>query len=238
MRSKQRESMAPITADTYVQKSWNDLWANVAGLLGANLIFLVWCAPYGLLRLLGLPQVAILVAPFTVGPGLVGLLTYIGNLARDRPSSFWDDSFKGAYRGFAASAGLGLITTVALEAYSIAGEAAVSTNTQLGFLALWASQLGILLCLAMLHVHSLNLVALYQQRVLQALRNAFVLSFAHPGATLAMISIGVLSYELTKLGHGAPVIIVPAVAGVLTVNNTLMLVPRHLPEDTTDHCSG
>ena len=39
------------------------LWQGLPGLLSANAAFLLWCAPFGLLALLGLPLLALAVAP-------------------------------------------------------------------------------------------------------------------------------------------------------------------------------
>jgi len=96
-------------------------------------------------------------------------------------------------------------------------------------LYIWASQLFVLLCLVLLHVHSFTLVALYGNGAWEALRNAFILSFAHPMASIAMLSLFVLVYVLMWAIGWGPMIIAPAIIAVFLVNTTTMLVAKHLP---------
>ena len=76
--------VAPLGATIVLQ-----LWGNLPSLLGANLVFLAWCVPYGLFALVGLPALALAVAPLTVGPGLVALVTAAARLARGEPLGTW-----------------------------------------------------------------------------------------------------------------------------------------------------
>ncbi len=215
-----------VSEDTYVRKVWDDIWPNLAGLLAANLVFLVFCIPYSLLALLQMPLWALVVAPVTIGPGLVGLMTYTGRLAEGRAASFWRDSLSGARSGFVPGSVLVGMTSAALAAQSVA---AVIAGQDAGGAALWlwAGQVFILLCLALLHVHSFGLVALYHQGMWHALRNAFILSFGYPMASLAMLSLLVLTYVLIRAIGWGPLIIAPALVAMFLVNTTMMLVARH-----------
>src|SRR5262249_46485424 len=61
------------------------LWRHLPDLLGAKLRFLAWWAPHGLLALVGLRALALAIAPITVGPGVIGLLTAAARVARGEP---------------------------------------------------------------------------------------------------------------------------------------------------------
>lgn len=212
--------------DTFVRKVWGDIWPNLAGLLAANCLFLVFCAPYGVLALLGLPFWALAVAPLTIGPGIVGLMTYCARLAEGKAASFWRDSLAGARASFVPGAVFVGITCVALAAQTVAAAIAREDGGSVTRW-LWAGQVSILLCLALLHVHTFSLVALYGQRMWQAVRNAFILSFGHPLASLAMLSLFVITYVLVQFFGWGPLIIAPAIVAVFLVNTTMMLVARH-----------
>jgi len=208
---------------------WGDIWPNLPGLLGANLLFLLWCSPYALFALFGLPELALLVAPVTLGPGAVGLLFYVGKLTRDQPASFWRDSLRGACSRFVPGSLLAAATATALVSHSIAfANAAQAGMTGVPFF-LWVGQVLVLLCLALLHVHSFALVSVYGNGLWDAVRNAFILSFAHPIASLAMLSLFVLSYVLIRAIGWGPMIVVPAVIAVFSVNTTVLLVEKHQP---------
>lgn len=230
------EAVEAFSAHTgYVRKVWDDLWTHLTGLLGANLLFLLWCMPYALLALLQLPTAAILTAPFTVGPGVVGLMTYAGNLAKGEPASFWRDSLRGARSAFVPGAALCGVALIALSAHAIALGAATDAGMALAPLLFWASQLAILLILAMLGVHVFSFVALYRQGIFGALRNAFLLSVAHPMATLGMLGVGLLALVLIQAARWAPMIIAPAVIAVCAVNTTRMLVGHRAPKEGTEN---
>lgn len=223
------EGEMPPTEDTFLRKVWMDCWPNLTGLLGANLIFLLWCAPSTLAALLQLQGVALALIPVTVGPALFGLFTYVANLVLDRPASFWRDSLRGFRSGFGAGVILSGVTMLALTAHRLALANAVNAGMHLGVVALWAGQLGLLTVLAITGVHVVSLIGLYRQGAREAFRNAVLLALAHPVPTLGMMGAGLLALLLARALRWGPLVIVPALLAVLAVNTTLMLVRHHHP---------
>jgi hypothetical protein len=201
-----------------------DLWWNLAGVLGANTLFLLGCAPALLLLLLGWPAVAGLIAPVTVGPGLAGLATYAGRLAHGAPASFWRDTLRGAWAGFGAGAALVALAVTALAGLRWALRAAGDAEPALGSLALLAAAAATATALAMAGVHAVGLVGLYRQPAREALRNALLLALRHPGSTAGMVVAGLAGLALAGLLGGAPLVVLPAALVVATTSHTLRLV--------------
>lgn len=221
------EYETPIAQDTYVRKVWRDLWTNLTGLLGANLIFLGWCAPSALATLLQFQAVAVLLLPFTVGPALVGLFTYVGNVTLDKGPSFWRDSLRGFRSGFGTGIILSGVAIIALTAHNLALSSVVTAGTPVGSVLLWSGQVAILLTLALTSVHLFSLIGLYRQGVREAFRNAVLLAFAHPAPTVGLVGASVLAFLVARALSWGPLVIVPALLAVLAVNTTLALVKRH-----------
>lgn len=226
---------ARVAEDAFFWKLWGDCWPNLAGLLGANCLFLLWCAPSLVATFLSLDRVAVALALVTVGPALLGLFTYAANLACGRRASAWRDSLW----GFRSSFGVGVISgagaMVALAANRLALARAMADGLPAGAVALWAGQLTILIVLTLTGAHTLSLIALYQQRVKEAFRNAALLTIAHPAPTLGLLGAGVLAVLVTRALEWGPLVIMPALLAVLAVNTTLMLVRQHHHAGRADH---
>ncbi len=212
---------------TLVQKVWADAWSNLAGLLGANLVFLLWCAPTTLARLLRLDALALALAPVTIGPALLGLFSYAANLAQERPACFWRDSLRGSRSRFGAGVILSGVAILVLGAHRLALAQAVSSGMPAGAVALWAAQVAILAMLALTGVHLVSLIALYRQGLREAFRNALLLALAHPAPTLGLVGAGVLTLLAARALSWGPLVILPALLAVLVVNTTLLLVRQH-----------
>jgi hypothetical protein len=201
-----------------------DLWWNLAGVLGANTLFLVCCAPAFVLVLLGCPAIAGLVAPVTVGPGLAGLAAYAGRLAHGAPASFWRDTLRGAGSGFGAGAALVGVGVTALAGLGLALRVAGAGEPTLGTLVPLIAAGATALVVAMAGVHALGLVGLYRQPTREALRNALLLSLRHPGSTAGLVGAGLAGLVLAGLLGGAPLVILPAALVVCATSHTLRLV--------------
>jgi uncharacterized membrane protein YesL len=221
------EGEASLAEHTFLRKVWGECWHNLAGLLGANLLFLLWCAPSALAALLQLDMLALALALVSVGPALLGLVTYAANLIAERPASFWQDSLQGFRARFGAGAILTGVVILALTAHRLALTNAVHAGMPAGAVALWAGQVGILAVLALTGVHVVSLIGLYQQGLREAFRNAILLALAHPAPTLGMVGAAVLSVLGARALSWGPLVILPALLAVLAVNTTLMLVKRH-----------
>ena len=218
---------ARVAEDAFFWKLWGDCWPNLPGLLGANCLFLLWCTPSLVATFLSLDRVAVALALFSVGPALLGLFTYAANLALGRRASAWRDSLWGFRSAFGAGVVSGGVAMAALAANRLALTQAVAAGLPAGAVALWAGQLGILIVLTLTGAHTLSLIALYQQRVKEAFRNAVLLTIAHPAPTLGLVGAGVLAVLVTRALGWGPLVILPALLAVLTVNTTLMLVRQH-----------
>jgi hypothetical protein len=199
------------------------LWRNLPGLLGANLLFLAWCGPYGLLALLGLPALALAVAPLTVGPGAIMLVTAASRVAQGEPlvtGSVGSGNRRGVWTGAVLAAALGL----AWHAQLVALRALVEHEGAAGAVGLWAAQLAVLALSALVGIHAIALVGLYGQGALTALRNGFILAVRHPGPTVATLGLVVIAGFFTWSLAGAPLIIVPAALALVIVSSTQRLV--------------
>jgi hypothetical protein len=223
------EGEAPLAEHTFLRKVWGECWHNLAGLLGANLLFLLWCAPATLAALVQLEGLALALTLVTVGPALLGLFTYAANLVLDRPASFWRDSLQGLREGFGAGVLLSGVAMLALGAHQLALTRAVQAGMPAGAVALWAGQVGILAVLALTGVHVVSLIGLYRQGIRGAFRNAILLGLAYPMPTLGVAGAGVLTILGARVLSWGPLVILPALLAVLAVNTTLMLVKRHQP---------
>jgi hypothetical protein len=220
---------AHLAEQAFLWKCWGDCWPNLAGLLGANLLFLLWCAPSLLAGLLHFEKLAVALALVTVGPALVGLFGYAANLVLERRASVWRDSLRGFRTGFRAGVLAAAVVFVALTAHRLALTMAIAAGMPAGAVALWVGHLGILLVLALTGAHTLALIGLYQQGVLEAFRNALLLTLVHPMPAVGLVAAGVLTLGVARVFGGGPLVILPALLTVLTVNTTLLLVAQHHP---------
>ncbi len=223
------EGEVSLAEPTFLGKFWGDCWPNLAGLLGANILFLLWCAPSMTAATLGLDGLAVALALVTVGPALLGLFAYVANLVLERRASVWRDSLWGFRSGFGAGVILSTVAILALTAHGLALTKAVAAGMPAGAVALWAGHLGILILLALTGAHTLSLIGLYQQGVKDAFRNAVLLTLAHPAPTLGLVGADVLAVLVTQALSWGPLIIMPALLAVLSLNTTLMAVKRHRP---------
>jgi len=219
-----------IAERTLGWKLWEDCWPNLAGLLAANLLFLLWCAPSVVAAMLSLPGAAVALSLVTVGPALLGLFTYAANIALGRHASFWRDSLRGFRSGFGPAVMLGGVAIVVLTANRLSLSQAQAAGMPAGATALWAGQLGILVILALTGLHTLSLLALYRQGLNEASRNAVVLTLAHPAPLLGLMGVIVFTVWMTRALSWGPLIIMPALLALLSVNTTLRLVKQHQPE--------
>jgi hypothetical protein len=199
------------------------LWRNLPALLGANLVFLAWCAPYGLLALFGLPALALAVVPLTVGPGAVALVTAAARAVNGEGLGGWSASFRDA-RGFRTGSVLATALLLAWHAQLVALGAVAAHEAAPAAVGLWAAQVAVLILGALVGVHALPLVGLYGPGALEATRNGFVLAVRHPGPTVATLGLLGAAGPLTWALGGAPLIVVPAVLAVALVSSTQRLV--------------
>ena len=213
-----RLGRVPLPAEIGAQ-----LWWNLPGLLGANLVFLLWCVPCAVLALLRLPMGAVLVAPLTVGPGLAGLMRYAARLARGEPATVWRDSLRGAQDGSGAASASVAVAVLAWQAHAVALAGMAGRESGWASVPMWAGQVSVLALAAMAGIHLFPLIGLYGQGLFEGARNALVLSARHPGAATAMLGLGAGAWALSCALGGAPLIILPAVMAVCAVNNTLRL---------------
>jgi hypothetical protein len=192
-------------------------------LLGANLIFLAWCGPCGLLALLGLPALALAVAPLTVGPGVVALVTAAARAVRGGGLGGWSASVRDG-RGFLTGSVLATALLFAWHAQIVALRLVVAHEAAVGAVALWAAEVALLMVGGLVAVHALPLVGLHGQGALEATRNGFVLAVRHPGPTVAALGLVAAASPLSWALGGGPLIILPALLAVALVSNTQRLV--------------
>jgi hypothetical protein len=199
------------------------LWRNLPGLLGANLRFLGCCAPCGLLALLGLPALAVTIAPLTVGPAVIALVAAAARMAGTEPGGAGAVGRVDARRFWTGSV-LATALLVAWHAQLVALRALVEHEAAAGVVSLWAAQVAVLALGGLVGIHAVPLVGLYGQGALQATRNGFVLAARHPGPTVATLGLVLGAGALTWSLAGAPLIILPAALALLAVSNTQRLV--------------
>jgi hypothetical protein len=215
----------------FIRQFWEDCWPNLAGLLGANAMLLLWCAPSLFASVMELHAVAALLALVTVGPALLGLVTYASNLILGRRASFWHDSLSGFRSGFGPAALLTAVAIAAVIAHRASLTTAVATGMTTGIVALWVGQTAVLILLAVIGSHTLSLIGMYRQGLREAFRNAILLTLAHPASTLGLAGAGILTFITARTLRGGPLVIMPALLVLLAVSTTHMLVKRHRRAD-------
>lgn len=214
----------PYGPQPYWCRVAEDVAHELPGLLGANAVFLGWCLPAAVLLLVGLPGVAAIAAPLTLGPGLIGLLTYAGRLARGEGARCWRDSLAGARLGFGAGVAVVVVAGVALAVPVLAQRLAVAHGLSAMTVAILVAQALVGGFVAMTCIHAASLVGLYGQRGSMALRNAVLLSLRHPLSTAGLAGLGLVSLHLAHLLRGGPLVVLPAVLAVCAAHHTLRLV--------------
>ena len=213
-------------ASGYWRRVGEDVVHELPGLLGANALFLAWCAPVILLLMTGLTGPAALAALVTLGPGLAGLGTYTGCLARGEAARCWRDSLAGtrARAGTGATLvalGLGaaVLPMLALRLAAVHG-LTVATAAVFTVQALFAAFL-VVVC-----AHAFALVGLYGQPAGAALRNAAILVIRHPVASAGLVGLGLLFVYVARMFGWGPLVILPAILALCAVHHT-----RRLAED-------
>ena len=213
-----------MRATAYWHRVAADLRHELPGLLGANALFLGWCLPAAGLLLVGLPGGAAAVAPLTLGPGLAGLLTYAGRLARGEGARCWRDSLTGARQGFAAGVVVVLVGGAALAIPLLAHRLAAVHGPSPATVAILAAQMLVAAFAVLTCIHAASLVGLYGQRGGVALRNAVLLALRHPVSTAGLAGLGLVTLHLAHLLRGGPLVVLPAVLALCAAHHTLRLV--------------
>ena len=222
--SETASAATPGPALPYWRRVGEDVVHELPGLLGANAVLLLWSAPALLLLLLGLSWAAALAAAVTLGPGLVGLATYAGRLARGQPARWWRDSIAGARDRLGAGTALAVIGLTIVTTPGLALRLAVVHDVTIVLVAILAAQVAVAAFLGMVCVHALSLVGLYGQRAGVALRNAVVLSLRRPASSAGLLALGVLTLHLAELLRWGPLVVMPAILAVCAAHHTLRLV--------------
>jgi hypothetical protein len=221
------ENSPPRAEPAFAWTLWEDCCANLNGLLGANLLFLLWCAPSLLAVLLQFHTVAALLALVTVGPALLGLFTYASNLVLEQRASFWSDSLSGFRSGVRVGAVVTAVAIAAVTAHRLALMNATAAGMTTVTVALWAGQAAILIGLTAAGTHTLSLIGMYRQGLGEAFRNAVLLTLAHPAPTLGLAGAGILTLVTARALRWGPLVIMPALLTLLAVRTTHMLVKQH-----------
>src|SRR5262249_21184775 len=160
----------PRAAIAYWRRVGEDVAHELPGLLGANTLLLLWCAPAGLLLLAGLGRAAALVASLTLGPGLVGLATHAGRLARGEAACWWRASLAGARGRLRAGTALAAIGLALVTGPPLALGLAAAHGPTTALSALLTAQAAGAAFLLSVWIHALSLVGLYGQPAGVALR--------------------------------------------------------------------
>lgn len=214
---------APAVFDAVAQG--RRLWESLPALLAANLVFLAWGAPYGLLALLGFPGLALAILPLTVGPGAAGLVTAAGRIVRGEPARPATLDLRRGRTGALLAAAL----LLAWHAHLAALHAVMAHPASAAAIGLWAAEVALLVLGGMVAVHALPLVGLHGQGALAATRNGFVLAARHPGPTAAILVAAIAAGALAWSLAGAPLIILPAAVAMLAVASTERLARQGGP---------
>jgi hypothetical protein len=217
-----------LTREAPVAGYWRgvaeDVRYELPGLLGANALFLAWCAPAALLLAVGLWGPAALVAPVTLGPGLAGLATYAGHLARGEPARWWRDSVSGVRAGSKTTAVLVVLGLGAIALPALALRLAVGHGLTAATAAALTAQTLVAAFLVVACLHAWSLVGLYGLRVGLALRNAGLLVLRHPVSSAGLLGLGLLFLHVAQLLRWGPLVVLPAILALCAVRHTRRLV--------------
>jgi hypothetical protein len=226
-------------APGYWRRVGVDVWHELPGLLGANTLFLAWCTPAVLLVMIGWIAPAVLVAPVTIGPGLAGLATYAGRLARGEGARWWRDGLAGVRTRSGACAlllalGLGVAVLSGL-ALRLAAAHGLTVTT----VAVLTVQMLVALFLVVACAHAWGLVGLYGQPAGRALRNATILAIRHPVSSAGPVGLGLVFVHVAQLFGWGPLVVLPAILALCALHHTRRLVEdaraitHETPQETT-----
>ena len=219
---RERETPEP----GYWRQVGEDVVHELPGLLGANALFLAWCAPAALLLAVGLAGTAALVAPVTLGPGLAGLARYVGRLARREHARWWRDSVTGVRTGSRASAILVALGSGAVILPLLALRLAAIHGATTAIVAVLTVQALVAAFVVVACVHAWSLVGLYGQRAGLALRNAMILALSHPVSSCGLIGLGLVLMRVAQLFGWGPLVVLPAVLALCGAHLTRRLVEK------------
>src|SRR5262249_26356354 len=182
------------------------------------------CVPSAALLLVGLPVLAVIAAPLTIGPGLAGLGTYAGHLARGEGARWWRDSLGGTRARSAACAavvalGLGATVLPVLTLRLMAAHGATVALT-----AILTAQTLVAAGVVVACVQAFGLLARYGQPAGMALRNAAVLAIRHPLSCAGPVVLGLIFLHVTLLLGWGPMVVLPAILALSAVHHTRQLV--------------
>jgi hypothetical protein len=222
------ESPGVMTPEAPAAGYWRgvaeDVRHELPGLLGANALLLVWCAPVAFLLGVGLWMPAALVAPVTLGPGLAGLAMYAGRLARGERARWWSDSIAGVRAGSMTTAVLVVLALGAMGLPALALRLAVDHGLTTGTAAALTAQTLVAAFLVIACVHAWSLVGLYGQRVGLALRNAGLLVIRHPASSAGLLGLGLAFVHVAQLFRWGPLVVLPAILALCAAHHTRRLV--------------
>ena len=215
-----RETPAP----GYWRRVGEDVVHELPALLGANALFLAWCAPAITLLLVGAIGPAALVAVVTLGPGLAGLAAYAGRLARGDAGRWWRDSLAGARARSGTGAALVALGLGAAALPALVLRLAATERLTVTAMAALTGQVLVAAFVAAVCAHAFGLVGLYGQAAGPALRNATILVIRHPVASAGLVGLGLLFLHVAQIFGGGPLVVLPAILAVCTVHHTRRLV--------------
>jgi hypothetical protein len=215
-----REAPAP----GYWRRVSGDVAHELPALLGANALFLAWCAPAALLLMVGAIVPAALVALVTLGPGLAGLAAYAGRLARGEGGRWWQDSVAGVRARSGTGTVLVALGAGAMVLPMLALRLAAAQGLTVAIVAVLTVQALVAAFVVGACAHAFGLVGLYGQPAGAALRNAAILVIRHPIASAGLVGLGLLFMHVAQVFGWGPLVILPAILAVCTVHHTRRLV--------------
>jgi uncharacterized membrane protein YesL len=220
------EDERPLPEPGFVRKVAEDLWEGFFALF-------VWTVA---LWILGIPVIwaavssvplGLLLAVLTLAPGLAGLMTIAGNLARGgfaRLGDAWRGTFRLYWRSVALTLPMAFWAALILLTANIVS--AFPERREL-FIA-WAFQVGIGMVGVMLHVYLFPILVLHDAAPRPAVGLAFMLAGKCIWQTLALLALGGVLLAATTL-HPAVWLFVPGVWCVIAANATWRMTRQLAP---------
>jgi hypothetical protein len=213
----------------FLRQILGDLWEGSFTLIVWALVLVVL---YLLADFAGLfaPPLSLIVAAFTVAPGLVGMMVPTGKLARGGFSRL-GDAVRGMLHLYWRSVALALPTALILVIAGITADIVRAAPERREIFIAWTLQISIGLMVAILHVYLFPVLALYDTSVKQTLALAMMLVGKFIWQTLALIVLAAGLLAATSL-HPLVWLFVPGVWSVIVMNATWRMARQLVPNQS------
>jgi len=221
------EEDKPLPEPGLFRKIFSDWWEGLFTLIVWAIGLLLLCLPLLVVALMSTP-IALMLAAFTLAPGLAGLMAAcakgarggfirLGDAVRGLPHVYW--------RSMLLALPLTLVLAIILITRDVVAVAAGRTELVIS----WAFQTGIALTLAILHIYLYPVLVLYDFPIRRTVLVAAALAVKYIWQTVVLLGVAVVLLAATTL-HPLVWLFVIGAWCVISTNATWRLARQLLPD--------